>query len=146
MISKKLNTAIEALAYISLYSAEKAVSSKQICEALGVKLRYTESLMQNLVKAGVIKGVRGAGGGYFLAQDRRKITVAEVYDIVKHLGKADKSENYVSGFSGLSDEINSVIDLGLRKILKEITMEEIYNKAKKIAAKSDKNSKNDFVI
>jgi Rrf2 family protein len=145
MFNKKLNLAIEALAYISLNSSQKAVSSKEICEALGVKLRYTESLMQQLVKAGVVKGVRGSGGGYFLANDRRKITVAEIYDIVESLKKPGDKED-ISPFSSLSDEVNHTINLAIRNALNEITMEEIYNKALKIRMVSSKSRKSDFVI
>ena len=145
MFNKKLNLAIEALAYISLNSSQKAVSSKDICEALEVKLRYTESLMQQLVKAGVVKGVRGAGGGYFLANDRRKISVAEIYEIVENL-KNERTDDSRSPFSALSDEVNQTLEGCVRKALGDITMDEIYNKALKIRSGTGKNRKSDFVI
>jgi Rrf2 family iron-sulfur cluster assembly transcriptional regulator len=146
MFNKKLTVAIEALAYISVHSAEKAVSSRDVCEALGLKLRYTETLMQALVKAGILRGVRGAAGGYFIAQDRRKVTLSEVYEIVNKLTKNKKATENKSSYASLVDDINNDIETALEKILGEITLDEIYNKAKKIKVSSGKTNKTDFVI
>ena len=40
--------------------------------------RHLETLLQALVRAGILKGVRGPRGGYELARERRRITVGEI--------------------------------------------------------------------
>jgi Rrf2 family protein len=40
--------------------------------------RHLETLLQGLVQANILRGVRGPGGGYELARERRKITVGEI--------------------------------------------------------------------
>jgi Rrf2 family protein len=45
--------------------------------------------MQRLVHAGILKGVRGPRGGYRLARERRRITVADVARVVYDLEAGD---------------------------------------------------------
>lgn len=142
---KKFNVAIEALAYISLHSGENAVSSKDICTKLGLKLRYIEQIMQKLVRHGVLKGMRGAGGGYFINKDRRKISLAEIYNIISEF-ETGESNVMANEFSVLASEINEEIREETLKILSKITLEEIYNRVKKISKTNGKNPKTDFVI
>jgi Rrf2 family transcriptional regulator, iron-sulfur cluster assembly transcription factor len=49
--------------------------------------------MQQLVRAGVLKGVRGPRGGYRLAKERRRITVGEVVRVAESLD--EDTENLV---------------------------------------------------
>jgi Rrf2 family protein len=54
--------------------------------------------MQRLVRAGVLRGVRGPHGGYRLARERRRITVGEIARVVyaqdseEDLSQASNSE------------------------------------------------------
>jgi Rrf2 family protein len=48
--------------------------------------RYLEQMMQKLVRAGVLRGVRGPSGGYLLAREKRRITLA---DISKAVGEEE---------------------------------------------------------
>jgi Rrf2 family iron-sulfur cluster assembly transcriptional regulator len=41
--------------------------------------------MQELVRAGILKGVRGPKGGYRLARERRRVTVGEIVRVVAAL-------------------------------------------------------------
>lgn len=141
---QKFAIAIEALTYIALNSGDMPVSSKEICKEIGVSLRYTESIMQKLVKSGILRSVRGAGGGYFIAKERRNIDLAELYHITANLDKKAVKQN--NTFSNISDEVMQYIDKNIKSVLSQITLEEIYNKAKKIPASSGKISKTDFVI
>jgi Rrf2 family protein len=50
-----------------------------------VPQRYLEQVMQQLVRAGVLKGVRGPRGGYRLAKERRRISVGDVVRVAESL-------------------------------------------------------------
>jgi Rrf2 family protein len=51
--------------------------------------------MQQLVRAGILKGVRGPRGGYRLARERRRISVGDVVRIAMSLD--DNEENFDGG-------------------------------------------------
>ncbi|MBV8797717.1 MAG: Rrf2 family transcriptional regulator, partial [Hyphomicrobiales bacterium] len=53
---------------------------------------HLETLLQGLVHAKILKGVRGPRGGYELARERRRITVGEVVRTAMSLSKADPED------------------------------------------------------
>jgi len=59
-------------------SSEKTVTLRSIAERQGISEPYLEQLMSGLRKAGLIKSVRGAQGGYMLSSSPDKITVGDV--------------------------------------------------------------------
>ena len=83
--SKKLALALEAVVDIAFHGGSEPVQSQDIARRLGLPRRYLEQVMQQLVRAGVLKGVRGPRGGYRLARERRRISVGEVVRVVQGL-------------------------------------------------------------
>jgi Rrf2 family transcriptional regulator, iron-sulfur cluster assembly transcription factor len=81
--SKKLALALEAVTEIAASRGPEPVQSGAIAKRLGLPRRYLEQVMQQLVRAGVLKGVRGPRGGYRLARERAAISVGEVLRIVQ---------------------------------------------------------------
>ena len=45
-------------------------------------------MLQQLVRAGILAGVRGPRGGYRLARERRRITIGEIVRIVRSMETA----------------------------------------------------------
>lgn len=80
--SRKTLLAFEAVLDIAYNARPDPVQSKDITRRLGIPQRYLEQAMQQLVREGILKGVRGPKGGYTLARERRRITVAEIIRIV----------------------------------------------------------------
>lgn len=70
--------ALEAVVDIAFHARPEPVQSKDIAARQGVPQRYLEQVMQHLVRNGILKGVRGPRGGYELARERRRITVADI--------------------------------------------------------------------
>lgn len=77
-LSKKTWLALEAVVDIAINARPDPVQSKEITARQGIPQRYLEQVMQQLVHAGILKGVRGPRGGYELARERRRISVAEI--------------------------------------------------------------------
>ena len=73
--------AIEAVVDIACHARPGPVQAKEIAKRQGIPRRYLEPVMQKLVRAGVLRGVRGPKGGYRLARERRRITVGELVGI-----------------------------------------------------------------
>lgn len=74
----KIFYAIEAVLYIAYNNASGAISSRDIAAKQGLPPRYLEGLMQKLVHAGILRGIRGPKGGYVLARERRRVTLSDV--------------------------------------------------------------------
>ncbi len=81
-LSKKMVFALEAVLDIAYNAGAERVRSKEITGRQGIPQRYIEQVMQRLVRAGILKGVRGPRGGYRLARERRRVTVGEIARIV----------------------------------------------------------------
>jgi len=88
-VSKKLVYALEAVVDIAYNGGTEPVRSRDITRRQGMPHRYLEQVMQRLVHAGILKGVRGPKGGYLLARERRRITVGEIARIVRSLEAAE---------------------------------------------------------
>src|SRR3954467_7856099 len=70
-ISKKLMFAIEAVLDIAYNAGSEPVQSGEITRRQGIPKRYLEQVLQQLVRAGVLAGGRGARGGYPLGGGAR---------------------------------------------------------------------------
>lgn len=89
-LSRKTLLALEAVIDIAFNARPEPVQAKEITSRQGVPQRYLEQVMQQLVRAGVLKGVRGPRGGYRLAKERRRISVG---DIVRVAESVEDQEN-----------------------------------------------------
>ena len=65
-ISTKGRYSVTALYELALRYGEGAVSLKSIATSQGLSENYLEQLMAPLRRAGIVKSVRGAQGGYML--------------------------------------------------------------------------------
>src|SRR3954470_11874431 len=87
-LSKKLLFAIEVVLDIAYNAGSAPVQSGEITSRQGIPRRYLEQVLQALVRAGILSGVRGPRGGYRLARERRRITVGEIVRVVRALEQA----------------------------------------------------------
>jgi len=91
-LSRKTLLALEAVIDIAFNARPEPVQAKEITARQGVPQRYLEQVMQQLVRAGVLKGVRGPRGGYRLAKERRRISVGEVVRVAESLDEESESQ------------------------------------------------------
>lgn len=77
-LSTKGRYGLRALIDLAVYSGEGPVSTTSISIRQDLSERYLEQLMSLLKKAGLVKSVRGAGGGYVLARETKDISVGDV--------------------------------------------------------------------
>lgn len=69
-LSKKTRLALEAVVDVAYNARPDPVQSRDITKRQGIPQRYLEQVMQHLVHAGILKGVRGPRGGYRLARGK----------------------------------------------------------------------------
>jgi Rrf2 family iron-sulfur cluster assembly transcriptional regulator len=84
-LSRKTLLALEAVIDIAFNARPEPVQAKEITARQGVPQRYLEQVMQQLVRAGILKGVRGPRGGYRLARERRRISVGDIVRVAESI-------------------------------------------------------------
>jgi len=89
--SKKMLFAIEAVLDIAYHAGGEPVQSREITRRQGIPRRYLEQTLQQLVRSGVLTGVRGPRGGYRLARERRRISVGEIVRVVRALEASEEA-------------------------------------------------------
>jgi Rrf2 family protein len=75
---KKTLHAIEAMLSIAEHSGEHPISGKEVSALHELPPRYLEQMLQRLVRGGLLRGVRGPRGGYVLAREKRRISLANI--------------------------------------------------------------------
>lgn len=77
-LSTKGRYGLRAMIDLARYSEEEPVSISSIASRQDISERYLEQLMGLLRKAGLVKSIRGATGGYVLAKSAGGISVGDV--------------------------------------------------------------------
>jgi Rrf2 family cysteine metabolism transcriptional repressor len=67
-----------AILDIALHEQDGPVKIRDIAARQEIPLKYLESILLNLQRAGIARSKRGARGGYYLARPPEAITVGEV--------------------------------------------------------------------
>lgn len=88
-LSEKSLLAVAAIVDIAIHSRGQPVAAKALAERHNLPPRHLEPVLQALVHAGILKGVRGPRGGYELARERRRISVAEIARVAETTGTED---------------------------------------------------------
>ena len=70
--------AIAAVVDVALNARERPVSARKLAARHSLPARHLEPVLQALVHAGIFHGVRGPRGGYELARERKRISVADI--------------------------------------------------------------------
>ncbi|MFH4353934.1 MAG: Rrf2 family transcriptional regulator [Neisseriaceae bacterium] len=77
-LTTKGRNAVTAMLDVCLYANNRPVSLAAIHERQGVSVHYLEQLFLKMRRAGLVKSVRGPGGGYQLSRDASSIKIADI--------------------------------------------------------------------
>ena len=83
MISTKGRYALRFLVDIAEHQAEGYVPLKDVAERQGISEKYLESIVKTLVRADVLTGLRGKGGGYKLTREPADYSLGEIVRLVE---------------------------------------------------------------
>lgn len=78
MLTRTSELAVRSLLYLILESEGNPVSPRRISEAVGCSPTYLAKTFTQLVKAGILESVRGAGGGVVLARKPAEISLLDI--------------------------------------------------------------------
>ena len=147
-LSRKTLLALEAVIDIAFNARPEPVQAKEITQRQGVPQRYLEQVMQQLVRAGVLKGVRGPRGGYRLAKERRKISVGDVVRVAESL--EDEEAEAADPRSDLGARIVAPLIQSLQEEvlarLDAISIEDLCQRARSVGVDCGGGTTADFTI
>lgn len=82
-LSTKGRYGLRAMADLAMYSSGQPVSLLTIANRQNLSDGYLESMFGALRRAGLVRSMKGAGGGYTLARPASDISVGEVLQVLE---------------------------------------------------------------
>jgi Rrf2 family iron-sulfur cluster assembly transcriptional regulator len=144
-LTTKGRYAVTAMLDLAFHSDTKPVTLTDIAARQTISLSYLEQLFSRLRRANMVKGIRGPGGGYTLADTADKINIADIIaavdepiDATKCGGEANCQKEQAclthDLWMGLSDQI--------RAYLKDITLAQLLEKhhVQSVAKRQDQDA------
>jgi Rrf2 family protein len=83
MLSRKTKYGLKALTYLARNEDEVPVQISVISVAENISLKFLESILLTLKKAGFLGSKKGKGGGYYLLKEAEDITIASIYRVLE---------------------------------------------------------------
>lgn len=80
-ISDAASIALHAMTYITFHRDE-TVCTKEIANNFGVSANHLSKVLQRLVKAGLLRSVKGPSGGFELTRKCEDISFLEIYEAI----------------------------------------------------------------
>lgn len=140
-LSTKGRYGLRCMLDLAMNSSGEHVALYNIAERQGLSVLYLEQVFSTLRKAGLIKSVKGAGGGYSLADAPANITVGAVLralegniSIVNSLS-GDESEQQNTLEKCIRTTLWTRIDDSISKIIDSVTLEDLAEDARKMDSK-----------
>ncbi len=106
LLSRKGVLAIAAVIDVALQTQGRPISAKTLAARHGLPPRHLESVLQALVRDGILKGIRGPRGGYELARERRRVSAN---DILRAAGSVEDVDEHPAD----SELVNKVVRAAL---------------------------------
>ena len=130
-LTTKGRYAVTAMLDLALNQGKGAVTLQDIALKQEISLSYLEQLFAKLRRDGLVKGTRGPGGGYRLAQGAEAISVAAIISAVDE--KADMTRcggeaNCQDGKKCLTHELWADLSREIYKFLVGISLADLVNR------------------
>ena len=128
-ISAKADYAVRAALELAAAPPGEPVKGERLAEAQDIPLQFLEHILLELKHARLIQARRGAKGGYWLARDPAKITVADVIRAVEGpLANVHEHAPEDLHYGGSAEKLRDVwvaVRAALRSVLENVTLAEL---------------------
>ncbi|MGH6840040.1 MAG: RrF2 family transcriptional regulator [Methylocella sp.] len=145
LLSRRGHLALAAVVDIAIHARPTPIAAKALAARLELPPRHLEGLLQTLVRANILKGVRGPRGGYELARERRRITAASVLRAVSSENGDDEAPRCLL----VMQLVVPIVEAAGKAFLDEletITIDDICRRANDLKLGDEKNLGSDFAI
>jgi len=131
-LTSKGRYAVTAMLDVALHSQVGPVSLSDISERQEISLSYLEQLFARLRKHGLVRSIRGPGGGYLLGKEAITISVGDVITAVDESVDATKCQgkgNCQGGSQCLTHNLWLELSSRIKEFLDNITLGELVNQS-----------------
>ena len=132
LLPRKGLLAIAAVVDVALNARERPVSARKLAARHNLPSRHLEPVLQALVHEGIFLGIRGPHGGYQLARERKRISVA---DILRAAGTVEADDEIDPGSRILNEAVLPAIaeaERAFTAALTRLTIEDIARRAESL--------------
>ncbi len=144
LLRRPARFALLAALDIALYARGRPVSSKELAARYDLPPRRLEVLLQAMVRAGILRSLRGPAGGYELARERRRICVGEIIRVA--LGVDEETGSMSSPLDQLIDPLLAEAEARALAYLDGINLDALYTGALSLEDKEKLELLGDFNI
>jgi Rrf2 family iron-sulfur cluster assembly transcriptional regulator len=130
-LSTKGRYSVTAMLDLAIHDKAGPVTLADISQCQGISLSYLEQLFAKLRKSGLVKGVRGPGGGYRLSRPATEISIGDIIravdesvDVTRCEGRGDCQ----NGEACLTHELWSELSNRLYRFLDGITLSQFVDR------------------
>ena len=112
------------LALATHYQSGEPIQIRKIASEKNIPDRYLEQLLAILRRAGLVRALRGAKGGYILVKDPRQISLFEILSCLDGIEKQDpKCQNTLE--SVVIDELWQEANQAAQAVLKRYSLQDL---------------------
>jgi Rrf2 family transcriptional regulator, iron-sulfur cluster assembly transcription factor len=130
-LSTKGRYSVTAMLDLAIHDRAGPVTLADISQCQGISLSYLEQLFARLRKSGLVKGVRGPGGGYRLSRPASQISIGDIVravdesvDVTRCEGRGD----CLNGEACLTHELWTELSHRLYQFLDGITLSQFVDR------------------
>ncbi|QGM47873.1 RrF2 family transcriptional regulator [Methylocystis heyeri] len=129
LLPRAAHFALLAVLDVALHARGRPVSSRELAKRYDLPPRRLESLLQALVRAGILKSLRGPSGGYELARERRRLTMGEIVRAALGVDDESAARPQAASLNAILDPMLQEIEAGIFEQLESVTLEELHFRA-----------------
>ncbi len=131
-LTTKGRYAVTAMIDLAMNQSVGPVSLKSISDSQGISLSYLEQLFSKMKRNDLVVGSRGPGGGYVLARDTHRISIADIILAVDEpldITECEGEQNCNDGRRCLSHDLWSDLSDQLHDFLAGIHLGELMERS-----------------
>ncbi len=130
--NSKLRYALCAAVDLAMQPTTVACQSREIAFRQDIPGPYLDQILSSLKSAGIVKSVRGAGGGYNLARQPDRIAVGDVVRAVLRTDKlfagGENDEPPAASIAWVVRDVEQQVECTISELLENITLADLVSK------------------
>ncbi len=137
-ISTKGRYALRLMLDLAAYNTGEPISIKDIARRQSISEKYLEQIISVLNRAGYVRSIRGAGGGYLLTREPKEYTVGMIFRLTE--GSLAPVEGLDDGAPDLADhpelvtyQVYQQIYEAVNRVVDHITLADLVDRQRQLA-------------
>ncbi|MEL0102858.1 MAG: Rrf2 family transcriptional regulator [Gammaproteobacteria bacterium] len=130
-LTTKSRYAVTAMLDIAYYDKGSPISLPEIAGRQNISLSYLEQLFSRLKKNGLVKSIKGPGGGYKLSKDANDIVISDVINAVDEnveTTACNGKANCNNSSQCLSHNLWEDLGAEINNFLSDVTLQQVISK------------------